>query len=124
MTYFERAFVRRGHPRHIILGVVGFIWAMYFVWLHNWIWAMTAILASAIIARISTLGMSEENLAQTTLGKILLLHLHPINLLVQIAGFGLLLYSVWIHSGVYILLAISVILIGHMWGWHKVNEAL
>ena len=55
----------------------------------------------------------------------MVLHLHPVNLLLQIAGIGLLVYSIWIHSGIYtIMIAVSLILIGHMWGWSKVNDAL
>jgi uncharacterized membrane protein YesL len=124
MIFFERAIVRRGHPRHIILGLVGFMWGIYFLWLHNWRWAVAIILVSVVLGRISTSRTREESLAQTVRGKIMLLHLHPMNLLVQIAGFVLLLYGVWLHSTIYILAAMSVILVGHMWGWHKVSEAL
>ncbi len=54
----------------------------------------------------------------------MVLHLHPVNLLVQVLGGCLLIYAVWMHSAVYIMAASSIILIGHLWGWHKVNEAL
>jgi hypothetical protein len=124
MTFLERTVVRRGHPRHLIVGLVGFVWAMYFLWFHNWLWAVVTILASAVLGRILTSGTREESLAQTVLGKIMLLHLHPANLLIQLVGFGLLLYSVWIHSGMYMMVALSLVMIGHMWGWHKVYEAL
>ncbi|HET8924348.1 MAG TPA: hypothetical protein VFN26_15280 [Candidatus Acidoferrum sp.] len=124
MTILERTFIRRGHPRWIILGVVGAIWAFYFLWLHNWASALVAIFVSGILGTLLTGRMSEERLAETTLGKIMLLHLHPVNLSLQVAGFALLVYSVWIHSPMYIMVAISAILIGHMWGWSKVSEAL
>jgi len=68
--------------------------------------------------------MREENFAGTTLGKIMLLHLHPMNLVVQIAGFGVLLYSIWTRSAILIMAGVSIILFGHLWGWHKVNDAL
>lgn len=124
MTFLERAFVRHGHPKDIIVAVVGAIWGFYFLWIHNWIWALAAVLLSAIVARIVTHGMREENLAATTLGKIMLLHLHPMNMMVQIAGFGLLIYSIWTHSEILIMAAVSIILFGHLWDWHKVNDAL
>jgi hypothetical protein len=124
MTILERTFIRRGHPRWLILGMVGAIWAFYFLWLHNWASALVAIFVSGILGTLLTGRMNEERLAQTTLGKIMLLHLHPVNLAVQIAGFALLVYSVWIHSAMYMMVAISAILIGHMWGWSKVSEAL
>ena len=124
MTILERTFIRRGHPRWLILGMVGAIWALYFLWLHDWASALVAIFVSGILGTLLTGRMSEERLAQTTLGKIMLLHLHPVNLSLQVAGFALLVYSVWIHSSMYIMVAISAILIGHMCGWNKVSEAL
>src|ERR1700674_3965600 len=87
MTILERTFIRRGHPRWLILGMVGAIWAFYFLWLHDWASALVAIFVSGILGTLLTGRMSEERLAQTTLGKIMLLHLHPVNLSLQIAGF-------------------------------------
>jgi hypothetical protein len=124
MTYLERTVVRHGHPRHMILAIVGFAWAISFLWAHAWIWAAAAAFASVVLGAIVTPRKHEENLAQTTLGKIMLLHLYPANVLLQIAGFAFLLYGVWVHSEIYIMAAGSIILIGHMWGWHRVSEAL
>lgn len=124
MTYLEKAIIRRGHPKHIILGIVGFLWTLYFLWYHDWAWALGVVLASAILGRVVTAGTREEGLAQTVLGKIMLLHLHPMNLAVQVAGFGILLYGVWLHAVMHVLVGASLVLLGHMWGWHKVNEAL
>jgi hypothetical protein len=124
MTYVERMIVRRGHPKHIIIGIVAFLWAVYFLWQHNWIWAAAIVVLSAVLGRLSTSGTKEETLAQTLLGKIMLLHLHPVNLTLQMAGFALLLYGIWMHSTPYIMAATSMVFLGHMWGWHKVNEAL
>jgi hypothetical protein len=124
MTFLERAFVRRGHPKNVIVAVVGAIWGLYFLWIHDWIWALATVVLSAAVARFLTYGIREENLAQTTLGKIMLLHLHPMNLIVQTAGFGLLIYSIWTHSAILVMAAVSIILFGHLWGWHKVNDAL
>ena len=124
LTYLERIVIRRGHPRHIILGIVGFLWTVYFVWRHHWVWALGVVLTSDILGRVVTAGTREESLGQTLLGKMTLLHLHPLNLTVQFAGFVILLYGIWIHALVHILVGASLVLLGHMWGWHKVNEAL
>jgi hypothetical protein len=124
MTYVERMIVRRGHPKHIIVGIVAFLWVVYFLWQHNWIWAAAVVVLSAVLGRLSTSGTKEETLAQTLLGKIMLLHLHPVNLTLQLAGFALLLYGVWVHSTLYTMAAASMVFLGHMWGWHRVNEAL
>ena len=124
MTYMERMVIRRGHPKHIIVGIVGFLWFVYFLWQHDWTWALAVAVLSVVMGRLLTSGTKDESLAPTLLGKIMLLHLHPMNLSVQIAGFAVLLYGIWFHSTIYIMLATSIVLLGHMWGWHKVNEAL
>jgi hypothetical protein len=124
MTLSERIIMRNGHPRRIIVGVITLIWMLYFLWFHNWMGTAVALIVGVPLSRIATPGMHEEQLAQTTFGKILLLHLHPANVILQSMGFAVLLCSVWIHSGLYITLGVSVILLGHMWGWHKVNQAL
>ena len=124
MTYMEKMVIRRGHPKHIIVGIVGFLWFVYFIWQHDWTWALAVAVLSVVMGRLLTSGTKDESLAPTLLGKIMLLHLHPMNLSVQIAGFAVLLYGIWFHSTIYIMLATSIVLLGHMWGWHKVNEAL
>jgi len=124
MTYMEKMVIRRGHPKHIIVGIVGFLWFVYFLWQHDWTWALAVAVLSVVMGRLLTSGTKDESLAPTLLGKIMLLHLHPMNLSVQIAGFAVLFYGIWFHSTIYIMLATSIVLLGHMWGWHKVNEAL
>jgi hypothetical protein len=124
MTFFERSIVRSGHPRRVIVGVITFMWVFYSLWFHLWTWAALALVVGVPLGALATTGMNVEELAQTMLGKILLLHLHPVNVALQAFGFAILLYSFWIHSTMLMLLAISVILLGHMFGWHKVNHAL
>lgn len=124
MSYFEREILHHAHPRQLIMRMVGAIWGLYFLWFHNWEWVLGVILVAETIGRILSMGMNEESMAQTTWGKIMLIHLHPVNLLVQITGGAVLIYGFWIHSAIYIMAAMSIVLIGHMWGWHKVNAAL
>lgn len=124
MTFFERSVVRSGHPRRIIVGVITLMWVLYSLWCHLWAWATVTLLVGIALAALATKRMLVDELAQTMLGKILLLHLHPANVALQTFGFAVLLYSFWMHSTVLMMLAISVILLGHMFGWHKVNHAL
>ena len=124
LTYIQRAILRRGPPRHIIIGIVGGIWTFYFLWMHNWIWAVATLLVSTILGRVATSGVNERKLAHTKLGKIMLLHLHPANIVIQSFGIAALLYGGWIHSTAVIMAAVSIILFGHLWGWHDVHDAL
>jgi hypothetical protein len=124
MTFIQEFMLSRGHPRQIILHIVGGIWTIYFLWQHNWMWALGFFAASELTSEIISTQTEAEMLAQTLLGKIILLHTNPVNLFLQAAGGILLLYSVWIHSITGIMAAISVVLLGHIAGWNKVSTAL
>ena len=124
MTFLERSIVRSGHPRRIIVGMITLMWVLYSLWFHLWTWAAAALVVGVALGALATKGMLVDEIAQTVLGKILLLHLHPVNVALQTFGLAVLLYGFWMHSIVLMLLAVSVILLGHMFGWHKVNHAL
>lgn len=124
LSFTQRMLIRRAHPRYLIAGIVGAIWAFYFLWQHNWSWAVGVILMSAIAGGMLTSNVSEEYLAETTLGKIMSIHLHPANIAIQSLGLIFLVYGIWIHSALFTMGAVSAILVGHMWGWEKVNPAL
>jgi hypothetical protein len=124
LTYAQRAILRRGHPRYIIIDLVGGIWTFYLLWMHNWIWAIAILYICAIVGTVATAKVNLRKLASTKLGKIMLLHLHPANIVIQLGGVGALVYGVWMHSPIIIMTAASVILIGHLWGWHNVHDAL
>jgi len=123
MTLMERHILRHGHPRHMIVAVVTVIWSTYFFWQHELAFALWTIAGGVILARIVTFGMDEAQLAQTTLGKILLLHLHPANVILQSLGYALAMFGVWEHQAVLIMAGTTMVFLGHMWGWHKVSAA-
>jgi hypothetical protein len=116
--------ISRGHPRQIILHIVGGIWAVYFLWRHEWMWALGCFAIAELISEMLSTQIGAETLAQTTLGKLMILHANPVNFFVQLAGGVFLLYCIWMHSLTGIMAAISVILLGHFVGWNKVNSAL
>ena len=70
MTYVERMIVRRGQPKHIIVGIVAFLWAVCFLWQHNWIWAGAVVLFSAVLGMLSTSGTKEGTLARDTMATV------------------------------------------------------
>lgn len=104
--------------------MITLLWVLYSLWFHLWAWATLAVVVGVALGALATKGTLVDELAQTVLGKILLLHLHPANVALQTFGFAVLLCSFWMHSIVLMLLGISVILLGHMFGWHRVNHAL
>jgi hypothetical protein len=124
MTFLQKFMLSRGHPRQIILHMVGGIWTVYFLWQHEWMWALGCFAVSELISETLSTQTGAETLAQTTLGKLMLLHANPMNFLIQSLGGVLLVYCLWMHSLTGIMIATSLILLGHFVGWSKVNSAL
>jgi len=101
-------------PQYLIFDGLGFVWALYFVWLHQVILAVVSLTVFWTIAQLLVLKKDEEAYANTPLGRFALSHLAPWSAIFHILGYAVLVYSFWIHSGFYILLAISLILLGHL----------
>lgn len=120
----DRYFLMRFHPRKIVLDVVGAIWATYFLWNQNWQAALLIMLGMESLGLLFTRKIDPELMSQTTLGKIGLLHKHPINLALNLIGLIPLLYGLWMHAGLIILIGLSVIIMGHFFGWSEVNSKL
>ena len=117
----EEFALRHSHPRKIIFDSLGFLWAIYFLWHFRWGDAIWILLASSALGMISVRGVKPELMAETTLGKLALLHLNPINLSTQVIGLGLLAYGIWGHSTPLTLVGVSVVALGHTFGWDLVD---
>ena len=119
---FENYVLKRSHPRAIFIDAIGLIWTIYFLWGHNWQMAVGATLIGRLMAQLSVMDVNAQRMSDTVLGKIALLHLHPINLITQIVGLIVLLFGVWQHSPELSLGGVSMILLGHSYGWSKVDS--
>ncbi len=122
MTFFERIAVQHAHPTKFVLELLGVLWSLYFVWQHDWIYALLAGIGLPLLGTILVWGKNEEGLARSLMGKIMLLHLEPLNMLMHTLGYLIVLYGLWFHSGPYILFGISFLFLGHLWGWKRVSE--
>lgn len=100
------------------------MWFTYTFWNHDWVAAIAVVLVTRVIALYSVINIDTEAFAQTTLGKVGLLHLNPVNLSVQLVGSLGLLYGLWEHSTEWILGGLSVVLLGHLFGWSQVDSRL
>lgn len=121
-SWLERMALKRLHPVSIFIDVVAWIWGVYLLAMHNWSAALTIIILARLAALIVVRGLDLQSMADTTLGKIALLHLHPVNMIMQIVGALALLWGVWIQMTVTILTGISLIFLGHVFGWSKVDS--
>jgi hypothetical protein len=120
----QRYMLLRSHPRRVFLDVVAMSWEMYFLWNQNWRAALGIFLVMNTVGLILGRKVNYEALANTTLGKIALLHTQPMNLLLQLTGAAFLVYGLLQREGLTILAATSLIFAGHFYGWSRVHPAL
>ena len=123
-NWAQKYMLRRFHPRSIFIDSAGFIWFAYFFWNHDWQLGLAAAIVGRAVAVLSVMNLNTDFFAETTLGKVALLHLNPFNLITQLSGLIVLLYGIWYHSTELILGGASIILIGHSFGWSKVDSRL
>ena len=117
-------FLMRFHPRKIVFDSVGAIWSGYFLWNQNWHYALAAYLIMGILGLYFTRNIDSDLMAQTTIGRIGLLHAHPINFSLNMIGLIFLIYGMWMHEERSILIGVSTIILGHFFGWTQVNSKL
>ncbi|MDD4974718.1 MAG: hypothetical protein PHY93_10235 [Bacteriovorax sp.] len=123
-SLIDRYFLMRFHPRKIVFDMIGAIWTTYFFWNQNWQAALLNAVVMGGMGLFFTRNIDPELMSQTTIGKIGLLHKHPINLTLNLIGIIVLLYGLWTHLVVTILIGLSVIILGHFFGWSNVNPKL
>jgi hypothetical protein len=124
LSLVDRYVVRSSHPVSLFFQAIGLMWFVFFFWNHLW---AEAILSYAICRFIGALAVSRADatsLAKVLLGRLALLHLHGSNFIVQLAGTVVLLYGIWLHETRVVLTGISLILLGHVQGWDRVDSRL
>lgn len=60
MTFLQELMLSRGHPRQIILHMVGGIWTVYFLWQHQWMWALACFAVSELISETLLLRLVQR----------------------------------------------------------------
>ena len=120
----ERYVLRRAHPFMLMFDIVGVMWSTYYLWLGEWRIALGIIIVERLICMSFLNTVNYRSMADTLLGRIALLHLHPVNLAIQGAGIVFTVWSIWMHSTQGILGGLTAIILGHAFGWSKVDDRL
>ena len=124
LTWMQRYMLRRFHPQAIFLDSAAAIWAIYFFLRHEWVAALAVVVVSRVLGTFLAWKMDYEAFGGTVWGRLAFLHLHPVNSLIQVVAAVTLFYGIWMHSTVTILLGLSALLLGHLFGWSKVMRGI
>jgi hypothetical protein len=114
----RRYMLQHAHPMKFAAEVLGVMWAVYFLWRHSWIGAVGVAIASFLLSTLLLWRKKQfEYLADTPLGRIILIYTSPINFVLYNLSAIPFVYGIWTHNYFYILIGISLLLLPHLWGW-------
>src|SRR5438128_12382615 len=94
--------LQHAHPVKFAVEILGIIWGTYFLWIHNWI---GAVISSVILFLGSTIALWNkpvEDLADSALGRIVVVYATPFNFAVYNFSALPVIYVLWTHRGIYI----------------------
>jgi len=111
---FRKIVLQHTILRYLVFDGLGFIWFLYFLWLNEVLAALVSLVVFWTIASMLVSHIDEEKNAATSAGKFALGHLAPWSAVWHALGYAVGIYGVWIHSGFYILVGFSLILLGHL----------
>ena len=107
----------------MIFYFISWSWGIFYLWNHQWLLALLVVLVGRTMGYLSVRHAHIEAMANTTLGKIAKLHANPFNLTTQLLGGVVCLVGVWMHATEMILSGVSLIGLGHLVGWSKVDAS-
>ena len=105
------------HPIKFIAEILGVIWSVYFLWHHNWIGAVIVSLVGFLLSTLLLWKQPIDHLATTSLGKVMSVYGTPFNFLLYNLSALPVIYGLWTHDALFILIGLSILLLPHLWGW-------
>ena len=109
--------LQHAHPAKFVAEILGIIWGSYFLWIHNWIGAMISSVILFLGSTIVFWNEPIEDLAETALGKRMLVYATPFNFIIYNVSALPVIYGLWTHQGLYIVAGYSLLLSPHLWTW-------
>ncbi len=113
-TFAERIMLQHAYAPKLISDCLGIGLGIYFLW-QNTLWAaLLALFGLSILGNVIAWKQDIRQLAQTPLGKWMLVQANPVNLVVRTIGAAVLAYGVWLHAPIVILAGVGVIFLARL----------
>lgn len=122
-TEIRRYMLQHAHPMKFTAEVLGVMWSIYFLWNHSWVGALAVALVSFLVSTLLLWRKQFEYLANTALGKIMLVYSTPLNFALYNMSAVPFIYGLWSHSTIFILVGVSLFLLPHLWGWKQFRRS-
>jgi hypothetical protein len=120
----RRYMLQHAHPMKFAAEVLGMIWSVYFLWHRQWIAAVIVAVASFLVSTILLWRTKQvTRLESTLLGKIMLAYSSPAAFCLYNFSAVPFVYGLWMHRPVFILIAISLLVVPHLWSWRTPSHS-
>lgn len=125
MNMYTQVLLQHTHPKKLVLEIVGSIWTVYFLWNQNWVGAVISGIAVPILGSIIVWKEpTPPAVKRSSFARVIMSHAHPINLTFHIIGTAILIYGLWMHNTVMLLVGVSIAILGHAWGLKAGSDSL
>lgn len=121
LSVLEQLYVQHAHPVNFVMSLIGWMWGAYFLWQQNVLLAVAFGLGFPLIGHLAVWGHGEEELADTSVGKFMLIHAHPVNTVFHLVGFAVIAIGLYSNVLEMVMWGASVLFFGHLWGWGRVH---
>lgn len=106
--------LQHAYPPKLVSDCFGVVVGIYFLWSNKLLLALLVLFGLSILGNIIAWKQDITKLAETKLGKWMLVQAKPVNLIVRSIGAAVLAYSLWIHSLQMIAVAITIIVLARL----------
>jgi hypothetical protein len=117
--FLRKHMLQHAHPAKFVAELMGIMWGIYFLWQQNWIGAVVSSVLLFFGSSLVTWNRSVEYLADTSLGRVMLVYATPLTFLIYNASALPVIYGAWTHQVIYIIIGYSIMLLPHWWMWKK-----
>ena len=113
--FLRKHMLQHAHPVKFVAEVMGVMWGLYFLWHQNWLGAVISSLLFFLMSTLLLWNKPTEYLADTALGRVMLVYATPLNFLIYNVSALPVIYGAWTHQGLYILIGYSLMLMPYLW---------
>jgi hypothetical protein len=113
--------VLHAHPTKFTAEILGIIWSVYFLWNQNWIGAVVASLLGFLGSTFLVWREPIDHLPETRLGKVMAVYGKPFNFFLYNISALPVIYGLWNHQALSIMVGVSIMLSPHLWAWKSTN---
>ena len=113
----QRFVADHADPMKLILDALALIWAAYFLWYQDALSALLSVAFFGGLGMIATWKLEQDKLIYSSFGKFWLTMANPVNMTFQALGYLGVMYGFWQHASAMILAGVTLVLIGHLFGW-------